>query len=58
MQKVVDNFDTPKYIGLSVVSYNERAESFFHKWGFEKVPGSESLFAVKIPEIEVRRNPK
>ena len=58
MQKVVDYFDPAKPIELGVVIYNERAKAFYRKWGFKEVPGSESLFADKIPEIKMIRNPK
>lgn len=55
MQKVIDYFDPEKPIVLSVVSYNERAKIFYRKWGFEEVPGSESLFADTIPEVNMIR---
>lgn len=43
---------------LGVVSYNERAKAFYRKWGFEEVPGSETLFDNKIPEIKMIRKAK
>lgn len=51
MQMAVDWFDPAKPIELGVVTYNERAKAFYWKWGFEEVPGSETLFANKIPEV-------
>lgn len=51
MQKVIDWFDADKPIVLGVASYNERAKAFYRKWGFEEVPGSETLFNDKIAEI-------
>ena len=55
MQKVVDWFDPKKPIELGVVAYNERAKAFYRKWGFKEVPGSETLFDNKIPEIRMIR---
>lgn len=55
MQNVIDWFDPAKQIELDVATYNERAKAFYRKWGFEEVPGSESLFANKIPEIKMIR---
>lgn len=55
MQKVIDWFNPAKPIELGVVAYNERAKSFYRKWGFEEVPGSELLFDDKIPEIKMIR---
>lgn len=55
MQKVIDWFDLKKPIELGVVTYNERAKSFYRKWGFEEISGSEELFADKIPDIKMIR---
>jgi GNAT superfamily N-acetyltransferase len=55
MQKVIEWFDPTKPIELGVAVYNERAKAFYRKWGFEEIPGSESLFADKIPEIRMVR---
>lgn len=55
MQKVVDWFDPNVPIELGVVTYNERAKAFYRKWGFQEVPGSETLFADKIPEVKMIR---
>lgn len=55
MQKVIDFFDSTKPIELTVVAYNERAKAFYRKWSFQEVPGSESLFDDKIPEIKMVR---
>ena len=57
MQKVVDWFDPDKPIALEVISYNERAKAFYKKWGFEEEPGSETLYADRIPEITMIRKP-
>ena len=42
-------------VDLEVVSYNERAIRFYEKWGFTKVPGSEDLFADKMPDVRMER---
>jgi ribosomal protein S18 acetylase RimI-like enzyme len=55
MQKVIDWFDSKKSIELGVANYNERAKSFYRKWGFEEIPSSEELFADKIPNIKMIR---
>ena len=57
MQKVIDWFDPATPIELGVVAYNERAKTFYRKWGFEEVPDSEDLFDGKIPEIKMIRQP-
>lgn len=56
MQKVIDFLDPTKPIELTVVAYNERAKAFYRKWGFQEVPGSESLFDDKIPEVKMVRS--
>lgn len=58
MQKIIDWFDSSKPIVLGVVSYNERAKAFYRKWGFVEIPGSETLFANKIPEVMMARAPE
>lgn len=55
MQKVIDWCDPQKQIELGVATYNERARAFYRKWGFEDIPGSETLFADKIPEVKMIR---
>lgn len=55
MQMVVDWCDPTKSIELGVVTYNERAKAFYRKWGFEEVPGSETLFDDKVPEVKMVR---
>jgi len=55
MQMVIDWCDPTKPIELGVVTYNERAKAFYRKWGFEEVPGSETLFDNKIPEVKMIR---
>ncbi len=55
MQKVIGWFDPAKPIELGVVSYNERAKAFYRKWGFEEIPGSETLFDGHIPEVMMIR---
>ncbi len=55
MSKVVEWHGPVETIELHVVSYNERAKAFYRKWGFEEVPGSETLFAYKIPEVMMVR---
>ncbi|MEO8691817.1 MAG: GNAT family N-acetyltransferase [Candidatus Saccharimonas sp.] len=55
MKKVVEYFNSTKPIELSVASYNDRAQAFYRKWGFEEIPDSESMFADMIPEIKMLR---
>lgn len=55
MQKVIEGYDSARPIVLGVVTYNERAKSFYRKWGFEEIPNSETMFADKIPEIMMIR---
>lgn len=55
MQKVIEWSDPKKPITLGVVTYNERAKSFYKKWGFVEVPDSETLFAEVVPEIMMIR---
>lgn len=57
MQKVIEWCDPDRPIELGVASYNERAKAFYRKWGFKEVPGSETLFADKIPEVMMVREP-
>ncbi len=55
MQEVMDWFDLTEPIELGVVTYNERAKAFYRKWGFVEIPGSETLFDDKMPEIKMIR---
>lgn len=55
MQKIIDWSDPEKPIELGVVTYNERAKAFYRKWGFEEIPGSETLFDDTIPEVMMIR---
>lgn len=55
MQKIIEWSDPAKPIELGVVTYNARARAFYKKWGFEEIPGSETLFDNKIPEIKMIR---
>lgn len=55
MQKIVNWSNPKKPIELGVVTYNERAKAFYRKWGFEEIPGSETLFDNTIPEIMMIR---
>jgi GNAT superfamily N-acetyltransferase len=55
MQKVIEWSDPLKPLELGVVAYNERAKAFYRKWQFEEIPGSETLFDNKIPEIKMIR---
>ena len=58
MQTVINWFDPDKPIELGVVTYNARAQAFYRKWGFEPIPNSETIFAEKLPEIRMKRNPE
>ncbi len=55
MQKVIEWSDPTKPLELGVATYNERAKAFYRKWQFEEIPGSETLFDNKIPEIKMIR---
>lgn len=59
-QELIDaalqHFDMSQDIELQVAAYNERAKSFYRKYGFEEVQGSETLFKEKIPIITMRRD--
>lgn len=55
MQRIIEWADPAKPIELGVVAYNERAKAFYRKWGFEEIPGSETLFDSKIPEVKMVR---
>lgn len=51
MQKALEWLDPSKPVELEVVTYNERAKSFYRKWNFIEIPGSEKKYANMIPEI-------
>jgi GNAT superfamily N-acetyltransferase len=54
-ETALDWFDQTKPVVLGVVSYNSRARSFYKRWGFQDVEGSERLFDGKIPEVMMER---
>lgn len=58
MQRVVDWFDPAKPIQLEVITYNDRAQAFYRKWGFEPVPDTQQFFAEIMPEITMIRPPQ
>lgn len=54
--EVIEWFGNNKYTRLTVATYNGRAQAFYRKLGFEKVPGSERLKDnTGIPIIEMIR---
>lgn len=55
MRQVLAWLDAAKPIELGVAVYNERAKAFYRRWGFEEIPGSETLFDDRIPEIMMVR---
>jgi len=55
MQEIINWSDPSQPIVLGVVTYNERAKAFYRKWGFSEIPGSETLFDNKLPEIMMTR---
>jgi len=57
MKKAIGWFDDSKPILCGVVTYNEQAKAFYRKWGFKEIPGSETLFDNKIPEVMMVREP-
>lgn len=57
MERALSWLDASRPIELGVVKYNERAQAFYIKWGFEIVPDSDTLFDELIPEIKMVRQP-
>lgn len=55
MTRALDWFDLSQDIVLNVVAYNERAKTFYRKWGFEVVTGSEGMFEDLMPEVMMIR---
>lgn len=55
MQRAMDWLGDEHDVVLDVVSYNDRARAFYRKWGFEDIPGSETLFDGVIPELKMIR---
>lgn len=55
MKKILSWFDKKKPVILGVATYNERAKSFYKKWGFKEIIGSEDLFMDTIPQIQMIR---
>ncbi|NCO10310.1 GNAT family N-acetyltransferase [Candidatus Saccharibacteria bacterium] len=55
MDELMDWFDVRAPITLEVVTYNDRAQAFYKKYGFREVEGSGKLFVGKIPIIEMKR---
>lgn len=55
MHKILDWADPSQPLYLEVASYNERAKSFYKKWGFVEIADSEKFFDGKIPEIMMIR---
>lgn len=55
MEQTLNWFDAAKPIELSVATYSERAKAFYRKWDFEEIPGSEELYAGKIPVVTMIR---
>ena len=47
--------DKPMY--LEVASYNPRAIRYYHKYGFEEVPNSSTIFREKVPVFAMKRQP-
>lgn len=47
--------DKPMY--LEVASYNPRAIRYYHKYGFEEVPNSSTIYKDKVPVFGMRREP-
>lgn len=50
-----DHGVSQKPIDLEVVTYNGRAKAFYRKYNFDEIPGTEVLFAEKIPVITMIR---
>jgi GNAT superfamily N-acetyltransferase len=55
MRRMIEWSDPALPIELGVVTYNGRAKAFYHKWGFEEIPGSGTLFDNMIPEVKMIR---
>lgn len=48
-------YDTSRPVELEVISYNDRARTFYEKYGFDKVPHSDFLFSDVMPAIVMER---
>ncbi len=55
MEHVIKFHNPSQPIMLSVASYNQRAQAFYRKYGFDAIPNSEELFLGKIPTIRMIR---
>jgi ribosomal protein S18 acetylase RimI-like enzyme len=55
MDSAMDWFDKTKDIKLEVADYNNRAISFYKKYGFELVKNSKHMFEDKIPTVYMIR---
>ena len=55
MKEIMNGFDLLKPKTLGVATYNDRAKAFYLKYNFKEVPGSETKFLDKIPEIKMIR---
>ncbi len=53
MESTMAWFDQDKPIYLGIAIYNDRARSFYKKWGFEEIEGSETKFLDRIPEVKM-----
>ncbi len=56
MQKNIDWHGADAEIILEVVAYNDRAKAFYRKWDFDEIPGTEEIYANKIPVVTMIRN--
>lgn len=55
MDIVMEDLDPSKPIALEVITYNERAQRFYEKYGFTVVQGSEHFFREIMPSIKMTR---
>ena len=55
MDTAMAHFDLSRPVELETIVYNERAQRFYRKYGFEIVPGSEHMFKEIMPSIKMTR---
>lgn len=57
MREILAGFDLAQPVHLQVASFNQRAITFYERFGFRKVPGSDQLYDGVITEFWMRRDP-
>lgn len=57
MRAVLWVLDPQQPVWLQVAAYNSRAITFYERWGFRRVEGSDQVYRDVIPEFWMRRDP-